>query len=155
MVPFSKKLVSGLLIVSLLCPLLENCAPQKIITYESMVKQEQLSPYVILHTRQKKYILRYFRFNKDALVGELGKFKSRTGYYLHVYTNLDMNLLPDKDETYTLTIKKEDIERMEMVDTIISTPGIIGIAAGMGAGALIIYGVFKFTNDTIDYIFEL
>lgn len=113
-----------------------GCSQSRILTVDNLKYQNKISEYVILHTPDKNYILDNYSFREQSLEGNLKKFKSKKGSFIHVYSTSGINIKLDEITSVPLTVAYKDIKEIKYKRTVIGKTFLL--TAGIITGAILI-----------------
>ena len=143
-----KKVISISLAICML-NLSIGCSSTKTLSInEVKLYSSSATDYLILHTAKKIYQLHDYKFGNQFLEGNLKKFKLKNGYFVHVYTKLDININLENNTTEPLQLELKNIHKIEQRKTNIAMD--ILKAAGITIGTVPLIGIIALLTGSLD-----
>lgn len=143
-----KKLISILSVFCILNASFISCKTSSLISIDEASAKAGEEKSLILHTPIKNYTLDNYEFKDDKLIGELKKKGKHKGYTVHVYTDVNHDVILKPGELQHVEISVTQIQKITYTK---KTPGkAIGIGVGATAFVVLILGIIAASTFTMN-----
>jgi hypothetical protein len=143
-----KKLISVILVFSILNITFSGCTSSKLISVEEASQMQNSNKYLILHDQLRTFRLNNYELTDNKLKGELTKLTKKSGNNVHVYTPLNFDVKVDEKSNISIELNKTEISKITYVKN--KTGATVLLVVGGLLGIIIVAGALSVNNMNID-----